>query len=119
MTTLTQGYNVGEWLLSEAEGQRSRDAATVTIAGAVALPSGTVLGKVTATSKLVKYNDAAVDGSQAAVAILLTPLPGVNGDYKATVFNTDAEVIGAMLNGGTGVDANGKADLLALGIKVR
>lgn len=119
MTVLTQGYNVGEWLLSEAEGQRSRDVVTVTIAGAVALPSGTVLGKITASGKFIKYLDGAADGSQTAAAILLNSLPGTNGDYKATVFNTDAEVIGAMLNGGAGVDANGKADLLALGIKVR
>lgn len=119
MTVLTQGYNVGEWLLSEAEGQRSRDAVTVTIAGAVALPSGTVLGKITATGKFIKYVDAAVDGSGVAAAVLLNALPGVNGDYKATVINTDAEVIGAMLNGGLGVDANGKTELLNLGIKVR
>ena len=121
MTTLTQGYNVGEWLLSEAEGQRSRDVVTVTIAGAVALPSGTVLGKITASGKFIKYLDGASDGSQSAVCVLLNPLPGVNGDHKATVINTDAEVIGAMLNGGAGLDANGKADLLAagIGIKVR
>lgn len=119
MTVLTQGIQTGEWLISEAEGKRSRGQKTVTIAGAVALPSGTVLGKVTASGKLIKYVDGASDGSQAAVAVLYNPLPGVNGDYQATVFERDAEVIGAMLNGGAGVDANGLADLLALGIVVR
>lgn len=119
MTTLTQGYQTGEFLVSEAPGARSRDQVTVTVAGAVALPSGTVLGKITATGKYIKYVDGAADGSQAAAAILYNPLPGVNGDTKCTVFNTDCEVIGAVLNGGAGVDANGKADLLALGIKVR
>lgn len=119
MTILTQGIQVGEWLLSEAKGQRSRDTATVTIAGSVALPSGTVLGRITASGKLIKYVNTASDGSQAAVGVLLTPLAGVNGDYEAAVINTDAEIIGAMLNGGAGVDAPGLADLLALGIKVR
>lgn len=119
MTVLTQGIQTGEWLLSEAPGERSRDQATVTIAGGVALPSGTVLGKITATGKYIKYLNGASDGSETAAAILYTELPDVNGDYKATIFNLDCEVIGTMLNGGANVDANGKADLLALGIKVR
>lgn len=120
MPVITQGYQTGEYVFSEdGPGKRSRDQVTVTVAGAVALPSGTVLGKITASGKYVKYLDSASDGSQAAAAILYNPLAGVNGDYKATVHNADCEVIGAALNGGLGVDANGKADLLLLGIKVR
>lgn len=119
MTLLTQGYNVGEWLLSEAKGQRSRSKATVTVAGGVALPSGTTLGRVTATQKLIKYANGATDGSQQVVAVLLTPLPGVNGDYQAAIIDTDAEVILAMLNGGAGLDAPGIADLAGIGIKAR
>lgn len=115
----TEGYHTLEFLLSEAEGNRSRDVHTVTIAGGVGLPSGTVLGKITATGKLIKYVDTASDGSQTAVGVLYNELPAVNGDYQATVFKRDAEVIGTVLNGGAGVDANGKADLLALGIIVR
>lgn len=120
MTTITQGIQPFEFLLSEAEGgMRSRDQATVTVAGGVALPSGTVLGKVTATGKLIKYDNAASDGSQQAVGVLGTPLAGVNGDYQALVFTRDCEVIGNRLNGGSGVDAPGKADLLAIGVIVR
>ena len=55
----------------------------------------------------------------AAVGVLYNELPAVNGDYKATVFTRDCEVDGAVLNGGSGVDAAGKADLLALGVVVR
>ena len=119
MTVLTQGIQPLEFLISEATGLRSRDQETVTVAGAVALPSGTVLGRITASGKLVKYSDAAADGSQAAVGVLINPCEGVNGDYKRVVLTRDCEVIGAMLNGGAGVDANGKADLKALGIIVR
>ena len=119
MTVLTQGIQTGEWLISEGEGQFSRDQAVATVAGGIALPSGTVMGRVTASGKLVKYDNAASDGSQAAVAILYTALPGTNGDRPVTVFSRACEVNGAMLNGGTGVDAPGKADLLALGIIVR
>lgn len=116
---LTQGYQPYEFLLSEASGNRSRDQAVATTTAGVALPSGTVMGKVTATGKLVKYVDTNTDGSQTAVAVLCTPMDGVVGDQKVTVINTDAEVFGAVLNGGTGVDANGKADLALLNIKVR
>ena len=119
MPVLTQGVQTGEWLLSEADGEFSRDKATVTVAGGIALPSGTVLGKVTASGKLVKYADANSDGSQVAMAILWNALPGVNGDYPATVFTRATEAHGAMLNGGTGVDAPGTADLKAIGVIVR
>lgn len=116
---LTQGFQPYEFLLSEASGNRSRDAVTATTTLGVPLPSGTVLGKVTATGKFVKYVDTNNDGSQTAAAILCTPMDGVAGDQRVTVINSDAEVFGAVLNGGAGVDANGKADLLALNIKVR
>jgi hypothetical protein len=106
-----------EWLRSEAPGTRSRDTATVTIAGGAGMKSGTVLGRVTATGKLKVYSDAASDGSQAAVAILGPDLSGEpNGDHRALVLNTDCEVEESML---TGLDANGKADLVALGFKFR
>jgi hypothetical protein len=64
----------------------------------------------------VKYSDAAADGSQAAAAVLLNACPGTNGDYKCTVFVRNCEVASAML---TGSDANGVADLKALGVIVR
>jgi hypothetical protein len=120
MTTLTQGIQPGEYLLSEASGMRSRDKVTVTVAGAVALPSGTVLGKITATGKFVKYDEAGTDdGRRVAAAVLWNELEGVNGDYQCAVHIRDCEVIGNRLNGGSNVDANGKADLLAVGIIVR
>lgn len=120
MATLTQTVEQGEWLISEANGKQSRDVETVLIASLAKYPSGTVMGRVTASGKLIKYDNAASDGSQAAVGILWNPLmDGVNGDYKAVVIKRDAEVFGAMLNNGAGVDAAGKTDLAALGIQVR
>lgn len=123
MTTLTQGIQPGEFLMSEANGTRSREAVTVTVASSAKLPSGTVLGKITASGKYVVYANGASDGSEAAAAVLLTELQdGVNGDYPATVIVRDAEVIGDRLDwkasDGTAVTA-GKADLKALGIIVR
>jgi hypothetical protein len=122
MTVKTQGINQNEFLLSEAEGQRSRSQVIVTVAGGVLLPSGTVLGKITATGKYVKALDASSDGSQTAVAVLSTRLDGAdvaNGDYQAVVYDTDCEVIGSLLNGGAGPDTTSVAELRAVGIKVR
>jgi hypothetical protein len=116
MTVKTETIHQGEFLLSEANGHQSRDVATVTVVGTSPYLSGTVLGKVTASGKLVKYADGNSDGSQTAVGVLWNELPGVAGDVKATVITRNAEVIGAKL---TGLDANGTADLKALGIIVR
>lgn len=116
MTVLTQGKQTGEFLLSEANGDRSREVVTVTVAGAVALPSGQVLGKLSATGKYVAYNNAGAGGAEIAAAVLLNACPGTNGDYKCTVFVRDCEVWESML---TGIDSAGKTDLTALGVIVR
>lgn len=116
MTVLTESIHPGEFLLSEANGYRSREAVTVTVSGADKWVSGTVLGKITASGKYVKYSDVAADGSQTAAAILLNELAPVAGDIAATVIVRDAEVIDAKL---TGIDANGRTDLAALGIILR
>lgn len=117
MTVLTETIHQGEFLLSEAPGFRSRDQVTVTVSGATKWLSGTVLGKITATGKYVKYDEAGTDdGRRAAAAVLYNELLPVAGDIKATVIVRDAEVISAKL---TGIDANGIADLKALGIIVR
>jgi hypothetical protein len=117
MTVLTETIHQGEFLISEATGLRSRDVKTVTVSGATAWLSGTVLGKITATGKFVKYDEAgADDGRRVAAGVLWNELDPVAGDIDATVIVRDAEVNEAKL---TGIDANGKADLLALGIVCR
>ncbi len=119
MTTLTQGIQTGEFLLSEGNGMISREMKTVTIAGGVALPSGQVLGKITATGKYIAHDTGLSNGAQNAAAVLYTPLAATNGDYNATVFVRDCEVIGNRLNGGTAPIAATITALAALGIVVR
>lgn len=116
MTVLTELNHVGEFLLAEAEGFISREAVTVTVSGTTPWVSGTLLGKITATSKYIKYSNGASDGSQTVAGILYNELAPVAGDIKATIIANDAEVIGAKL---TGSDAPGLVDLAALRIKVR
>lgn len=119
MTILTQGMQTGEFLLSEADGMRSREQVTVTIVGAVALPSGTVVGKITATGKYLQHLVGAVDGSQNAAGVLYNPLPGVNGDVKATIFARDCEVITSRLNNGVAPIGATLTALAALGVIAR
>jgi len=116
MSIVNEGRHTGEHLLSEASGTRSREKVTVTLSGA-ALKAGTVLGKITASGKYVPYNETGTDdGHRVAAAILYDNLPAATGDVKAVVHLRDCEVNGACL---TGIDANGKADLLASGVIVR
>lgn len=120
MTVLTQGIQPYEFLLSEANSTRSRDNATVTIAGGVALVSGQILGRITATGKYVRHDVAgADDGRRTAAAVLATPLDGVNGDVKATIFARDCEVITNRLNDGVAPTTLALTQLAAAGIIAR
>lgn len=113
---LTAGKNTAEFLLSEGPGFYSRESVTIA-SEAGALAAGTVLGKVTATGEYRAYDNAdSPAGIGTAVAILYANVPDSTADQKATVIVRDAEVAEAEL---TGIDANGKADLLALGIVCR
>jgi hypothetical protein len=114
-TILTQVPKVEEFILSEANGFLSREEVTVTL-GVAAIKSGTVMSKLTATGKWVAYDDVGTDGTEVASGILYTGLPAGTGDVKAVMFVRDCEVVRAAL---TGLNANGEADLAALGIIVR
>lgn len=118
---LTEKIHTAEWLLSEADGTRSRDVVTVTAASGVEIPTGTVLGKITASGKYIPSLNAASDGSQVAVAVLYNtiPAPDSSGDVQATAITCDAEVWGAMLNSGAALESGAVTELLTVGIKVR
>ena len=98
----------GEFLLAEEEVFASRE--TVTLLAGVALPAGQVLGKVTASGKYVAYSNAATDGSEVAAAILYAPAPASASDRQVAAIVRLATVVESKL---TGIDAPGKADLLA------
>ena len=109
-----EGKRAGEFLLSEGNGAISRE--QVTLITGQNLVAGTVLGKITASSKYTAYADGAVDGSEVAAAILYDNVDAGLTDMNAVVIARDAEVSSAML---TGSDANGVADLASIGIIIR
>jgi hypothetical protein len=112
MASATEARRPGEFMVSEANGHRSREQITID-ATAGAMEAGTVLGKLTA-GDYVDYDGAADDGSQTAVGVLFAGIEAGGG--PAVMIARDAEVVGARL---TGIDADGTADLAAAGIIVR
>lgn len=125
MTTYTEPVRPLEFLISEAEGQRSRDQATLT-ASQGALLAGTVMAKVTATGNLVPYDDDAngtTAGVGIAVGILCYPAENVAATQIVSIIARDAEVNSAMLVWEASNDGTEKAaalvELLALGIVAR
>lgn len=125
MTTLTESRHAGEFLVSEANGDRSR--ATGTLLSGQNLSAGTVLG-VTAAGKLKALpGDLDSNGGLEAAAkgILWDNVDASGGDVAGVAYIArDAEVNGAELtyppettNGGE--EALTNASLALLGIIVR
>lgn len=125
MATYTEPQLPLEFLLSEANGQRSREQVTLT-ASQGALPAGMVMARVTATGNYVPYDDdanAGTPGSGVALGILAYPAENSASTQQVTIIARDAEVKTAALrweasNDGTEQTA-GIADLAAVGIIAR
>ncbi|MEV4609766.1 head decoration protein [Neorhizobium sp. LMR1-1-1.1] len=123
MPTLTQGLRpTGHYLVSEANGYRSRDTGLIAT-GSGKCEAGLVLGRITASKKLVPIAPAASDGSQNAAAILFEACDATAADVRRTITSRDAEVQAAVLVWPAGVTDVQKtaalAQLAALGIAAR
>jgi hypothetical protein len=120
MTTKTESFHSGEFILSEGNGAISRE--EITVVSGQDLVAGQVVGKISVGGKYKDYDNGASDGSQTAAGILLDAVDASGGDKKGVIIESDAEVKGDALDWGseTGSDITaGIADLLARGIKVR
>ncbi len=74
MTALTEGQHAGEFILAEPERRISRETVTVNVPASTTLPAGSVLGVVALGGDYVQYDNAATDGRETAVAILVDNL---------------------------------------------
>lgn len=116
MATFTEARRTGEHVISEANGTRSREVVVIA-SGAGKLEAGTVLGKITASGKYGKYDNAdTTTGIGTAAAVLYAGIDATSADAKAVVHLRDCEITEALL---TGIDASGKTDLAGLGVIVR
>jgi hypothetical protein len=123
MTVLIEGRHPGEFLMTEANGQRSRE--NITIAGGAGIIApGTLLGKVAASGKFVASAVGATDGSQTAIAVALYGCDATSSDAGIAAIVRDAEVNGHVLTyhadrDQAGEKASANTDLAAVGIIVR
>lgn len=121
MTTLTEGKHTGEFIGQLAMGP-GYHIDEVTLISGQNLAAGTVLG-MNESGKFTTYANGASDGSEFAAGILYAATDASGGDVTtARVLRRGPAIvngndIGWGANDGTGITA-GKADLLALGIKV-
>lgn len=123
MPTRTDGRHTAEYILSESNGNRSRDNAKLA-SGAGKVSASTILGKITASGKYVPHNPAANDGSQTAVAVLYANTDATAADASCVVTARDSEVKGAELIYNAATDTQPEKDavhasLAANGIIVR
>lgn len=126
MSTKTEGQHTAEFLISEANGARSRDAVTVTVPASTTLTAGHVLAQLAASSKYVEYDNAGTDGSEESAGVLYDELVNdTDGavDMDGVIVNADAEVRSESLQWKSGLSSDdkaaGRSDLRALGIKAR
>jgi hypothetical protein len=120
MTTLTEGQHAGGFLVSEANGSRSRE--QITVLDGEDLPAGAVLGKITASGKYVAVDPEASDGSEEAAGILFAACHADGADAQAVGILRDAEVNEDELDWSdlnTTEIATATAELLAIGILMR
>lgn len=87
----------GCYIVSEAEGTRSRD--IVVIQAGANVPVGRPLGRL-ANGKFVSVNPAASDGSQTAIAISFDTYAAQSADVRGVAHTRDAEVNVAELDFG-------------------
>ena len=96
MTVLIEGLHPGAFLMSEANGQRSRENIIIE-SGAGIIAPGTVLGKVTASGKYIASAIGAADGSETPAAINLYGADASTSDAAVSAIVRDAEVNGHCL----------------------
>ncbi len=114
MNIKQETIHAGEFLLSEANGQISREA--INVAAGAALAPGQLLGLITASGEFAPYDPAAEDGTENAACILFGPLGQSDTMRRGRAVVRLAEVSEAHL---TGLDADAEKALSARFIIVR
>lgn len=120
MTELTEGRHTGEYIVSEANGDRAREHVTIVLGQN--LQPGDVVGKITASGKYAIYNNAQTNGTEVAAGILYAAVDATAADKAGVISARDctvnADELGWNAQAQPAIDA-GITDLKALGIIVR
>jgi hypothetical protein len=110
MPTLQEGRHAGEFIVAEGNGTISRE--SVTLLSGEHLDAGAVLGKVTASGKFKALDPAAIDGSEAAAAILYDAVDASAADTDGVAIVRLAEVHGGELVWPDGITAGERTTAL-------
>ena len=127
MPTLTEQARTAEFLQSEANGYRSRDAAVVTVAANTTILPGRTMAQITATGKWVPHDaDGTDNGTRAVRGILYSAVTndtGAPADFDGVIITRDAEVKGARViydpAGDAAANLANRVTLAGFGIIVR
>jgi hypothetical protein len=122
MPKLTEASNLGDLLKYEAPNLYSRD--RVTVASGQNLALGSVVGRVTATGKIKRFDPSATDGSESPTGVLLDAVDASLADrHDGLIVARHAVVADTALVwpvGITGAEKNAAlATLTSLGILAR
>jgi hypothetical protein len=110
MPELQEGRYAGEFIVSEGNGTISRE--NITVLSGETLEAGAVLGRVTASDKYKALDPAAVDGSEAAAAILYDAVDASAADAGGVAILRLAEVHAGELVWPDGIAAGEKTTAL-------
>nr|DAP68844.1 MAG TPA: head decoration protein D [Caudoviricetes sp.] len=110
MNKLVEGTHTGEFLISEGNGQISRERVTI-VAGPALVP-----GQLLASAGGGKYKPYVNKAGGDAVAVLYGGLPQSDADRDGAGIVRDAEVLTALL---VGIDVDAGTALAAKGIILR
>ncbi|MCP1761954.1 MULTISPECIES: head decoration protein [Bradyrhizobium] len=103
MPTFNEGRHPAEFLLSEANGQRSRG--NITIGANQTIVPGHVLGQITASGNYIAHDPAAADGSQVAAAIALYGVVTTAATAAISAIVREAEINGKTITTKAGLTA--------------
>ena len=113
----TDGYPIGEGVVGQPySGNGLAFTLSDGSADFVVGDSFTLNVKANLGEHTVYDDDGTDDGRRAATGILFAPVDATLHDVRAVSVVRDAEVVGRLL---TGLDSNGRADLLAKGVIIR
>ena len=114
--TTDYGVDAKDWLGS-AHGVNTAEAITLDPTLMLAafadgnVPSGVTLGRVTATGRYARYDNAATDGREVMVGHLLNRVKVTAGQNAGGALFWHGQVVESKLPTGHGLDAAGKADV--------
>lgn len=111
MAALTEMTRLGDLVYWEEDARFSRE--NVVVASGSTLAIGTVVGKVTATGKVVQINFSGNDGSQNAYGVVIDDYDATNGDVRGVAIVREAVVNDSKLVWPSGATAEQKANALA------